>query len=160
MTPTQILHIVYLCVIAAILLLGGVAMIWWHADAVKIGEEKCHAATQKAVEEQYQADARASQDTIESLASEKARLEALLNSRPPAVIRKCGSVLRVERPVPAGGNPPATQPAEPADRTHDRNLPEGGGSGDVGPGVRAIAAAGELLALYRQQLYEWSLKTR
>lgn len=137
-----------------------VGMAWWHYDAVREGEYQCQMAQREAVAQQHIKDAQASQDAIDELNQDKIRLQAELDAKSPPVVRQCGRVFYVDRPM---RTPPVTaraQPGEPALPIPDSRMPAGGGGGDVGPGVRAIAAAGELDALYYSRLYEWSLKTR
>lgn len=161
MTPTQILHTVYLCIIAGIVILGGAAMIWWHHDAVVEGEAKIEASTHEAVEKQQLADAQASQDVIDGLNQDKLRLQAQIDAKPaPPPLHVCGRVYWVDRPLPQGTSTTRAAAGEPANPSLDSGVPAGGGSGDVGPGVRAIAEAGELLALYYQRLNEWAVKTQ
>lgn len=161
MTPTQILHAIYLSLIAGILVLGAAAMIWWHHDAVLQGAAECQKRVSQALADQQVKDAKASQDVIDELNQDKASLQAQLALKPPPVIRSCRDrVLYVDRPVSAPGPTEGTQPPKPTNGPVDSGVSGGGGGGDVGPGVRAIAAAGELLAVYRARLEEWELKTR
>ena len=160
MTPTTILHIIYLCIIAGIVIVGSAGMAWWHHDAILEGERKCHASQEKALEEQHNADSKATTDAVEQLQNDKAQLQEALANRPPPVIRKCGGVLRVERPLPAGGTAASPGASQPPDRAVDSGMPQGSGGGDVGEGVRALAEAGQLLAIYRARLLAWAQQTR
>lgn len=148
--------IFYLVVILAVF----VGMAWWHHDAVLEGEAKCQAQQREAIAQQHIKDAQASQDAIDELNQDKARLEAQLDSKPPPTVHTCGRLYYTDRPLRPSPNTTRVQPGEPAEPVADSRVPAGSGGGDVGPGVRAIAAAGQLDALYYARLYEWTLKTR
>lgn len=142
-----------------ILLLAVLGMVWWHHDAVMEGEAKCIAAQQKAIVDQRIKDAKASQDAILELQQDKIRLQSQLDAKPPPVIH-CRLQRYVDRPLQPGTTPTRAQPDEPADGSANTGVLERSSGGDVGAGMLAIAAAGELNALYRQRLYDWSVKTR
>lgn len=164
MTPTQILHAIYLSIIVAIIVLGGAAMMWWHHDAVLQGEAKIKAREQAAAADQHLQDVKASQDVVDELNQDKARLQAELDAKstaiPPAVIRTCGRLYYVDHPLPAGRGTAATTPSEPPHGAADSGVSGGSGGGDVGQGVRDVALAGRFLAIYDARLYEWAVRTR
>lgn len=143
----------------AVIILCIVGMAWWHHDAVLEGEAKCRAQQQAALEKQHIADVTAAQDVIDGLNQDKTRLQAQLDAKPAPVIRKCG-VQYYAGQVPAGTSTARAQPGEPAVPDGNPGMPAGSDSGDVGPGVQAIATAGQLLAIYYQRLYQFTVKTR
>lgn len=158
MTPTQILHTVYLCIIAGIVILGVILAGWWHHDAVLEGIAKCQKQSAEAAANQHIQDAKASQDAIDGLNQDIQHLRDQVNN--PPIIHICSGVHHVDHPLPAGTSPPGAASGEPADRGTDRGVPAGSGGGDVGQGVRDVALAGELDALYYYRLYKWATETR
>jgi len=153
------LHTIYLAIIAGVAIALTAFAGWWHHDAVLEGMAKCQAAQKAALEKQHNEDLQANEDAVAGLEADKRALQAELASQPPPAL-VCKRVLYVHRPLPPGTSAPATPPSQPAQPPDDRGVPPGGGGGDVGPGVRALAAAGELVADYEERLYEWAVKTR
>lgn len=152
---------IYLSIIASIIVLGVAAMVWWHHDAVLEGRAECQKKVADAVALQRIQDVQSSQDVINELNQDKARLQAQVDAKPPPPIRNvCGRLRYVDREVPAGGSAPSAQPSQPPNAGVDRGVPAGGGGGDVGEGVLAISNSGKVLAIYYRRLYEWALRTR
>lgn len=161
MTPTQILHTVYLCIIAGIVILGVVILGIVHRDGVNDGKADCRKQIATALEQQHIKDAKTSQDVIDELNQDKRELQTELAKHPPVrIIHDCSRVLDAANPVRPSPGPGRAASGEPAQPAADSSVPKGSGGGDVGPGVRAIATAGRLNAIYYARLYEWAMKTR
>lgn len=140
-------------------ILGVVGVLWWRHALIADGEAIRGAADTKARQEQHDADARDSADTISGLRADLARLSAPRPNPPTDLRVVSGGGMRVTaRQLRPGPPAPAAQPGLPPNGGLDTGLPGGGGSGDVGPGVRDIALAGELLADYRQRLWDLEVK--
>lgn len=140
-----------------------VGVLWWRHALIADGEAIRGAADTKARQEQHDADARENADTIQGLRGDQARLLAQLNAprpNPPTDLRVVsGGGMRVTaHQLRPGSAPSPAQSCLPANGGLDSGLPGGGGGGDVGPGVRDIALAGELLADYRQRLWDLEVK--
>ena len=160
MAGIPIKDIIYLSLIVTII----AALALWHHQAVLQGEAKVKAADASAVQRQQEAaDAQKAKDQEEAknaIQDLQGQLDSLRSAPHPSdnVVRLCSYAGRPSPLSSASPAPPGTQPTGSANEGRDSGVRSGGGGGDVGPGVRAIAEAGELLAIYREATVEWALK--
>jgi hypothetical protein len=155
---------VFFAIAVLVMLLQGILLadVYFRAErhekeAIQKAQAKAVAAADKRVADQKVADESLHKGEVDALSVQIGELRARLNMPVPH-LRVCQPT-QYTRAVPEpGGVPGGAQPTGPADPGNDSGVPVGSGGGDVGQGVRDLALAGELVAIYRGRAVDWALK--
>lgn len=116
------------------------------------GYEACKAPQVAADKAQVEKDLSDAKGTIDDL---KKQLAALSAPAPPPVLRLCVQT----RSLRAQSSAPGSQPlVADAARASPGGVPEGTPGLDIGPAVSDLERAAEVSAIYRDELWGWSLK--
>jgi hypothetical protein len=141
-------------------------LLWWHHSGVLAGEARIKAQDAAAVAKHDQdvaaqkvKDQEDATDAVSQLQQELESLRAAVSVPTPGArpIRLC-QYAGGDTGRPTSSPPGGTKPAESSNQGSDYVVRNGTGSGDIGPAMRDLASAGEILAIYRERTAEWALK--